>query len=270
MIEKEVIIIAGPNGAGKTTVAKKMLEFKPYDFLNADQIANKLAENRPFDMRAYRFEAGKIFLRNTYQLIENQKNFFIETTLAGKYLERVIVNLKEKGYRVLIIFIFLESPELASERVKQRVLKGGHPIPEQDIKRRYYRCKNKFWDHYKNLVDKWFMAYNSGGNFHYIALGEGEKFFITDEILYRLLFKKKKIDDNRLTALGSDTYVEGFEILRIGNIAVKEVQKVDIKLGIPMAFSKNTNLFYEFPDGTISQENPFGEVLNLSREGERE
>ena len=268
MLEKEVFFIAGPNGAGKTTIAKKMLEFKPYNFLNADQIASKLAENRTDDMNAYRFEAGKIFLRNTYQLIESEKNFFIETTLAGKYVERVIINLKEKGYRVKIIFIFLESPELASKRVKQRIMKGGHSIPEQDIKRRYYRSKNKFWDHYKNLADKWFLAYNSGGNFHYIAVGEGEKFFITDEILYRLLFKKMKIENNRVTALGSDTYVEGFEILRIGNVAVKEVQKVNIKLGIPNAFSKNTNLFFELPDGTISQENPFEENLNLYREGE--
>jgi len=48
----------------------------------------------------------------------------------------------------------------------------------------------------------------------------------------------------------------------------KEVQKINIKLGIPNAFSKNTNLFYELPDGTISQENPFGANLNLYREGE--
>jgi predicted ABC-type ATPase len=268
MIEKEVLIFAGPNGAGKTTIANRMLDFKLYHFLNADQIASQLAENRPEDANAYRVEAGKIFIRNIYQLIESEKNFFIETTLAGKYLERVIARLKEKGYRVKIIFIFLESPDLASQRVKQRVLKGGHPIPEHDIKRRYYRSKNKFWDHYKNLADKWFLAYNSGGNFHYIAVGEGEKFFISDEILYRLLFKKKKIEDNRLTALGSDTYMESFEILRIGNAAVKEVQKVNIELGIPNAFSKNTNLFYEFPDGTISQENPFEENLDFIREGE--
>jgi predicted ABC-type ATPase len=121
MLEKEVFIIAGPNGAGKTTISKKILEFKSYTFLNADQIASKLAENRTTDVNAHRFKAGKIFLRNTYQLIESEKNFLIETTLAGKYIERVIVNLKEKGYRVKIIFIFLESPELASKRVKQRV-----------------------------------------------------------------------------------------------------------------------------------------------------
>ncbi len=44
--------------------------------------------------------------------------------------------------------------------------------------------------------------------------------------------------------------------------------KINIKLGIPNIFLKNTNLFYELPEGTIFQENPFREDLNVCREGE--
>ena len=47
------------------------------------------------------------------------------------------------------------------------------------------------------------------------------------------------------------------------------IMKININLGIPNAFSKNTNLFYELPDGTISQENPFEDNLNGIGKGNR-
>lgn len=70
--------------------------------------------------------------------MENNVSFNQETTLAGKSIVRNIKKAKQKGFYVIMHFIGIDSPDVAKERVKVRVLKGGHGIPEDAIERRYY------------------------------------------------------------------------------------------------------------------------------------
>lgn len=63
----------------------------------------------------------------------------------------------------------MESPQVSIDRIKIRVLNGGHFVPDDDVKRRFYRSKNLFWTKYRLLADEWAIYYNSNDDFEEIA-----------------------------------------------------------------------------------------------------
>ncbi|KRU26728.1 hypothetical protein VT91_03450 [Clostridium sporogenes] len=76
------------------------------------------------------------------QYILEHISFNQETTLSGKSIIKNIKLAKEKGFYIIMNYIGVEDPEVAKERVKIRVSKGGHGIPDKDIERRYYDSLN--------------------------------------------------------------------------------------------------------------------------------
>ena len=153
-MRKICYIIAGPNGAGKTTFAKEFLPFEAQciNFVNADLIAEGLAPFRPENAA---IKAAKIMIQQIDECIRKEESFAFETTLSGRRYIRKIKEMKAKGYDVVIYFLKLASVDLAIERVKMRVMQGGHNVPEKDIKRRFERSWNNFEHVYKPLVDAW-------------------------------------------------------------------------------------------------------------------
>jgi predicted ABC-type ATPase len=144
-------IIAGCNGAGKTTtsytVLPEMLNCK--EFVNADEIARGLS---PFQPETVSFHAGRIMLDRIKELIEHQKEFGFETTLSTKSYAPLMKRAEADGYTIMLIYFWLESIDLAKNRVIDRVKKGGHNIPSETIERRYKRGIINFFELYKNLV----------------------------------------------------------------------------------------------------------------------
>lgn len=136
MSNKRLYIIAGCNGAGKTTasytILPEILDCK--EFINADEIAKGLS---PFQPEKVAFEAGRIMLNRINELLLNGRSFAFETTLATKSYKNIIIEAQEKGYQTTLLFFWLRTIELAKERVKTRVLEGGHDIPPKIIERRY-------------------------------------------------------------------------------------------------------------------------------------
>ena len=100
--------------------------------------------------------------------------------------------MKHKKFSVTIIFICLETVEVSINRIKERVLKGGHSVRESDVVRRYYRSKKNFWNVYKDIVDSWHLIYNSGPNFNVIAVGEGDGFIINDDEIFQQFLRDIK------------------------------------------------------------------------------
>jgi len=132
--QPQVIIIAGPNGAGKTTLAPFLLRdrFRTSAFVNADAIASGLSAFEPENVA---IEAGRIMLRRLHELSEQSQSFAFETTLAARSYAPWIKRLRSSGYEMHLLFICLRSVELAIERVAERVRRGGHIIPEPEIRR---------------------------------------------------------------------------------------------------------------------------------------
>ena len=150
-MNKNLYIIAGCNGAGKTTasftILPEILDCK--EFVNADEIAKGLS---PFQPEKVSFEAGRIMLNRIKDLIAEDVNFAFETTLATRSYKNRIIQAKEKGYRVTLLFFWLQNIELARERVKTRVLEGGHNIEPEVIARRYIRGIKNLFDIYLPIV----------------------------------------------------------------------------------------------------------------------
>ena len=166
-----LFIIAGCNGAGKTTssytVLPELLNVK--EFVNADEIAKGLS---PFQPDKVAIEAGKIMLRRIDELIAQRQDFAFETTLATRSFVLLCHEARQKGYSICLTFLWLDTPELAIERVKQRVADGGHNIPTDTILRRYEAGLKNFVNLYRQIVDFWLFIDNSKTEQELIAEGK--------------------------------------------------------------------------------------------------
>lgn len=167
--EKRILIIAGPNGAGKTMFATEYLpnEANCPTFINADLIAAGLS---PFRPHLAAVGAGRLMLNMMRDYVKRGESFAFETTLSGRGYARSIPRWQEQGYRVELFFLRLRTPEIAVARVKQRVLEGGHDVPETVIRRRFHAGWHNFQTIYRDLVDDWEIYDNSADAF--VLLGK--------------------------------------------------------------------------------------------------
>ena len=156
----QVIVIAGPNGAGKTTLAPFLLrdQLGVLEYVNADPIALGLSG---FDPASVALQAGRVMLNRLHDLAQQRRTFAFETTLAAKHYARWIERLRNGGYAFQLMFLWLQSPELAVQRVRERVRAGGHHVPEQVIRRRYAAGLRNFAKLYRPLADTWAVYDNS-------------------------------------------------------------------------------------------------------------
>lgn len=184
------MIVAGPNGSGKTTFATEFLRgSEHYEYISADAIAEKLVST-PEMFDTVKIQAGRQFFSEIHHLIQTEKDFVVEVTLAGRGFQKIISRLKQTGYIVTIVFLFLKSTETCVARVRNRVRAGGHHVPTEDVVRRFYRSKYNFWHIYKNQVDRWSLIYNSGEGSQQVAFGEGIQFTITNMDYFELFMQE--------------------------------------------------------------------------------
>lgn len=153
-------IIAGCNGAGKTTASYTILPdmLKCTEFVNADEIAKGIS---PFAPEKAAIEAGRIVVERMKVLMEERKDFAIETTLATRTHAKLIQRARAVGYKITLLFFWLNMPSLAIERVKLRVSSGGHNVDEEQIRRRYDLGIKHLFSIYLELCDYWMIIDNS-------------------------------------------------------------------------------------------------------------
>ncbi len=182
-------IIAGPNGSGKTTFAK---EFLPnyadcFEFVNADLIASGLS---PFKPERAAIKAGRLMLGKMNSLAESQVDFAIETTLSGKVYMHFLKDLKSKGYKIHLFFLWIRAIEIALERIVGRVKRGGHDIPRNIVQRRFNKGIYNLFNIYKPLLNYWAVFDNSDDFPSMIVFEESGELKILDNELFELIIQQ--------------------------------------------------------------------------------
>ena len=157
------IVIAGPNGAGKTTFAR---EFLPKDagvthFVNADLIASGLSPLRP---ESAAIAASKLLLAELERLSRSRETFAFESTLSGLVYASRFKKWRAAGYRIEIVYLRIDSPQLALRRIAARVRQGGHNVRREDVLRRFVRSWDNFLEIYRPMADRWSVYDNSDIN----------------------------------------------------------------------------------------------------------
>lgn len=136
-MSKNLYLFAGVNGVGKSTMYNSQIEegIKQSIRINTDEIVRTFGD---WKNNADQIKAAKIAIKLRNHCFEEGKSFNEETTLTGKTILKTIDKAKELGYKIYLYYIGVDSPEIAKERVRNRVLKGGHDISSEVIEKRYY------------------------------------------------------------------------------------------------------------------------------------
>ncbi len=154
-------MLAGPNGAGKTTSAAPLVRERwgIQTFVNADVIAQGLAG---FAVDAVSVLAGRLAVDRLDALACAREDFAFETTLASRSLLPRLVQMRADGYEVRVVFVSLPAVELSLQRVRQRVLAGGHDVPEGTVRHRFARGVANFHGIYRSVADRSWLLDGSG------------------------------------------------------------------------------------------------------------
>ncbi len=125
------ILIAGVNGTGKSSL-RGVLEGQGV-LLGHIIDADVIAKQNNYD----NIKAGKKAIAEINYCLENNLSFTQETTLAGHRVEKTIRQARRQGYYVTMFYVGLSSKEESLNRIANRVKKGGHDIPKNDVIRRF-------------------------------------------------------------------------------------------------------------------------------------
>ena len=126
-------ILSGCNGAGKTTASYTFLPeiLDCREFVNSDEFAKSLS---PFNPSNASVSASRYMLMRIQYLLDLGADFSVETTLATRSLVGIIQEARSRGYSVTLLYLWVQSPEIAIQRVRDRVASGGHNIPDNVLR----------------------------------------------------------------------------------------------------------------------------------------
>lgn len=133
-----LFVLAGTNGAGKSSIGGATIRARGGQYFNPDEAAARIRQAQPHlsatQANSAAWHEGKRLLQHA---IAHGMDYNFETTLGGKSFSTLLKDAAAKGFEVRIWYVGLASPEHHLARVKARVKKGGHDIPEADIRRRF-------------------------------------------------------------------------------------------------------------------------------------
>ena len=137
-MKKVFYLFAGVNGAGKSTLYNSESlnnDIKNTIRINTDEIVREIGD---WKNNSDQLKAAKIAINLRNECFLYGKSFNEETTLTGKTILKTIERAKELGYELQLFYVGVSSTEIAKERIKSRVKKGGHHIENDIVEKRYY------------------------------------------------------------------------------------------------------------------------------------
>jgi predicted ABC-type ATPase len=176
-----LVIIGGPNGAGKTTLCVRMTTALGLTYLGADQIAAErgLASTGQDAIRAARLFSGKVA-----EALARRESTLIESTLSGLSTRRLLASFRRAEYDITVALVFVDSPEVCIGRIRGRVARGGHFVPDDEVRRRFGRSLWNFWHVYRHQGHRWQLHYNGLEGLIETARGEAEMTEVLDSAAF--------------------------------------------------------------------------------------
>lgn len=182
MVESpKLLIVAGPNGSGKTTVALEYSTAHGLPYVGADAIAAALNPTNP---AAANFAAARQFRQTLDEYVSQEFSFVCESTLSGLTMRNFITSACNAGFSISIAFLFVGSADVCVARVAERVQKGGHHVPEADIRRRFTRSLRNFWRIYREMADHWVLLYNGLTTLQDVSAGSHQQIAVRNPALF--------------------------------------------------------------------------------------
>lgn len=137
MNQPTLILIAGANGAGKSTLTSGNAEiFGSMPLLDPDAAARTINSEIT---GASAIAAGRLVLQIAATKLQEGQSFAVETTLSGRNYLRMMLKARDRGFEIILVYIGTNNVEINLLRIANRVLAGGHDVPEADVRRRYQR-----------------------------------------------------------------------------------------------------------------------------------
>lgn len=137
-----IYVLAGTNGAGKSSIGGAIFREKGADYFNPDEAARRILSANPSisqeEANSAAWNEGRRLLERA---IDERRDFAFETTLGGQTIAALLQKAAASGIEVRVWYVGLQDIELHIARVRARVRKGGHDIPEKKIRERYIRSR---------------------------------------------------------------------------------------------------------------------------------
>jgi len=136
------LIVAGPNGSGKSS-AYQGTDFEAFGrsawIINPDLLAARIRDIEGLELQAANLEAVRRIEAWLEASINAHQTVGVETVLSTPKYRRLVDKAEQLGFEVRLIYVLLDSPQRNIERVRLRVKKGGHAVPEDKILERHAR-----------------------------------------------------------------------------------------------------------------------------------
>ena len=130
------MVIAGPNGSGKSSVIGQLDYEGRENLLDPDAVAKRID---PKNLQRAAIAAAREVIQRTRHYLRDRQSFAIETTLSGGGVIETMRAAREGGFDVYLTYVCLDTAERNIQRVRERVSRGGHDVPAEDVRRRYER-----------------------------------------------------------------------------------------------------------------------------------
>lgn len=139
--DKQLLIVAGPNGSGKSSLSVNLLghELFPKFYITPDELV-KNVEYSIIENEYVRYStAMSVCEEIRRETVVRGSSLAFETVLSTPEKLDFLKFASENGYKISSLFVATNSPEVNIDRVSKRVEQGGHDVPVDKIRQRYYR-----------------------------------------------------------------------------------------------------------------------------------